>query len=118
MIGLSIPVRAFQGRAVLEEGDREMAKVITLAVSDRESTNPWNGDAGIRVPLFNLNNSATRAILTREIQEHFTRWEGAERARLLDIATLGGGSELSVRISYQDMETDRENEVSLSIGGG
>lgn len=116
--GLAVPVRAFRGRAVIDEGDKEMGKLVLLAVSDRESTNPWNDDAGIRVPLFGLNNSATRALLSREIQGHFTRWEGEERAKLLGLGITGQAEELSARIEYRDIETDTAQDVVLNIRSG
>lgn len=114
--GLAIPVRVERGRAVLENGARQMAKLAALAMSDGESTNPFNNDVGINTPVFGVNDRSTRALLGRDIRAHFARFESADRARLVDLQLAGDvPGELTARVTYLDLETDEENVVERRV---
>lgn len=111
MTGLSLPVRPFRGRAMVDSGDRQMAKVIVLALSDGDSSNPYN-DAGVDLDVFSLRTEAQGAILRREIRRHFSRWEADLRARLIEVRVEDGDpGELRAVVRYVDLETDEEGEV-------
>lgn len=113
--GLSIPMRVVRGRGVIDSGERQMAKLISLAMTEGESDNPFNDDAGIQVPVFDVNLPSTRALVRREIEHHFRRFEADERASLERIETSEGDGEMIVDLWYIDMETDERHEISKTL---
>jgi len=117
--GIAIPVRGLNGRLVLQSGERQTGKIILLAMGDGDNVNPWNNDVGIQYPTFDLADPATQAVVRREIEIHFARFEGELKARLNDLQfeeTAEG--ELTVRVLYQDLETDEQRDVSLIVKTG
>jgi hypothetical protein len=114
--GLAIPVRAAQGRAVLESGERQLAKIISLALLDGDSDHPYGDDAGTDSPVFGLRTPALEALYRHRVEDHFARLEAGRRARLLslDFPEAAAG-ELRVAVRYVDLETDREGEVVQTI---
>lgn len=114
--GLAIPVRAERGRAVLDDGARQMAKIVALAMSDGESSNPFNNDVGLATPVFGTNDRSTRALLGRDIRAHFARFQADDRARLVDLTLAGDApGELHARVTYLDLETDEEQTVERRV---
>jgi hypothetical protein len=114
--GLAIPIRTLNGRLTLQSGERQTGKVILLAMGDGDNENPFNDDVGIQYPVFDLNNPSTQAVVQREIEQHFARFEADLKARLVDIQFVAEAEgELTVRIRYQDLETDEEQDVTKTV---
>ena len=117
--GIAIPVRGLNGRLVLQSGEKQTGKIILLAVGDGDNVNPWNNDVGIQYPVFDLGDPSTQAVVRREIEVHFARLEGALKARLTDLQfEETGPGELTVKVLYQDLETDEERDVSKIVKTG
>jgi hypothetical protein len=116
--GLAIPVRAHKGRAVLTTGAEQMAKIVTLAMADGDSANPYNDDAGLDVPVFDLDSTALRALVQRGIGQSFARWEADDRAKLVSVAFTGAPGDLQVAVDFVDLETDQPQQVQRSVRRG
>lgn len=121
MQGLAFPVRARNGRLVLVDGAEQVSKLILLSMMDGDSANPWNDDVGLDAPIFDVDTPGTRALVEQRIRDRFARLEADERARLVGISfETGTEGEVSIRVSYVDLETDAELEAVRRIarGGG
>lgn len=116
--GLAVPIRMVQGRTVMVEGADQIEKLIQLAVAEAASSNPFNTDVGVQAPIFDLQDAAARAILSRRVRQHFDRWQAEGRAELLDLQILedSESAETTVEILYRDLETDEERPLQVQIG--
>lgn len=110
--GLAIPVRVHNGKAVLVDGAEQMRKIVALGMGDGENANPFNADAGLEVPLFAPDGTASRALVRRGIDRHFARWQADDRAQLDSVTFAGNRGEVHVEVRYVDLETDEPQEVS------
>jgi hypothetical protein len=114
--GIAIPVRAIHGRAVPQSGEKQIGKVILLAMGDGDNVNPFNTDVGIQHPVFDLPNPSTQAVIRREVEVHFARFEANLKAKLIDLTfEETGPGELTVSVKYHDLETDEERDVQKAV---
>lgn len=116
--GLAVPVRVVQGRAVVLDGPDQLDKLISLAVAEGLSANPYNSDVGVQAPIFDLQDATQRAILDRAVRRHFERLQAGGRAELLQLQINVGDddSETLVEIVFRDLETDEQRPVTVKIG--
>jgi hypothetical protein len=126
--GIALPIITTRGRVRVSDGEEQMSKIVLLALADGDSQNPFASDYGIRAPIFTLGTGSLRAVLDREIKQHFDRWEGGRRAKLVSAQMFGtaDGSgradrngDFEIRIVYIDLETNTEHSVvkKITVGG-
>jgi hypothetical protein len=115
--GLSLPVRAFRGRAALSSGSEKNDQVISLCILDGDNNNPFNDDVGLTAPIFKLDSASVRAQVELRIKTHFDRLYYANRIRLLKIefTDVNQEGDLRVNVRYIDLETDEELEAVYKI---
>lgn len=115
--GIAIPVRTRNGRLVMDEGERQTAKLIVLAVGDGDNENPFNFNVGVQYPLFDLADKTAQANVRRSIEAHFARFKAALKARLVSLSFDTGetSGEHKVTVRYQDLETDEEQEATRTV---
>src|SRR5262245_2061814 len=117
--GLSLPLRADNGRAALSTGEEQLKKVIMLAIADCDSGNPYQ-DLGIdQAIVFSMNDDQTKAYAKRRIVDAFRRLEVEGRAQLIGaptFTTLEGGS-LECQIKYLNIETNEAQDITLRGAG-
>lgn len=114
--GISTPLIGIQGRLKLDSGPDQVAKLIGQALGEGTNLNPYNTDAGLQYPLFDLNLPATRALVKRDIEAQFARFEGNLKARLLSVTFQDlNPEELGVLVRYVDLETDDEREIERAV---
>jgi hypothetical protein len=116
--GLSLPIRARAGRAVLATGEEQLKKIIFLSLCDCSSSNPFQ-DLGVPLTvIFSNQDDDTRARVERRVRERFAQLESDERARLADgypQFTEGEDGELLCDIRYVNLETTSEEELNLAF---
>jgi hypothetical protein len=119
--GLTLPVQAAKGRAVLDQGDDELRKVIMIALSDCDSANPFQ-DLGLDPSdVFAINDEVTQAEIRQRIAVAFKRFEAEGLARLLPGYPKFGvnsvAQELISELKYQNLETTLTEDLSLAWTG-
>lgn len=119
--GLDLPLGADQGRARLARGEDQLKKIITLALSDGDSENPFQ-DLGIgNGNVFDVNDQDLQARLRQRIVAVFRRFSTERRAALAPGSPTfrrGGadGEELIASIKYVNMETTDSDELEIPLG--
>lgn len=117
--GLSLPLRAVNGRAALDAGEDQLKKIIAMALSDCDNGNPFQEDSmGIDPTIvFSLNDVETQAFVRRRIIDKFKALEVDGRARLdLDGFSFDNSAEegeLVCTIRYINLETTAAEELEL-----
>ena len=116
--GIAIPVRCRHGRVVLDSGEAQTRKIVTLLVSDGDTANPFLG-VGISHPVFSLMTPGASDMMKRDIEKHFDRLKRKDRAALKSVSVAESTTkpeELEVNIVYVDLHTDEEHEVKADLG--
>lgn len=113
--GLSLPIRAINGRAAIESGEAQLKKIIMLAIADCDSGNPYQ-ELGIdTLIVFALDDQQVKAFARRRIVDAFKRMEAEGRAQLDgDAPTFSSkDGELTCQIKYINLETTAAEELEL-----
>lgn len=119
--GLEVPVSAEQGRLRIAQGEEQLKKVITLALADGDSDNPFQ-DLGLgNGSIFDINDQDLQAKMRQRIVRAFRRFQAEGRAMLAQgspVFRRGGsdGEELYAVIRYINMETTDSEELELPVG--
>lgn len=108
MKGLSVPVGVGpDGRALTDEGEDQLRKIIALRLSFGESENPFQ-TIGIPSPIFEINDPTSQAIIKNWIQRTFRILRAEGRARLVDrsLKFEEEEGEMILSLRYVNLKTD------------
>lgn len=114
--GLSLPIRAINGRAARATGEDHLRKLIMTACADCDSANPYQEDLGIDTQIvFALHAEQVKAFARRRITDAFDRLKAAGLAELRgppSFSKLNEG-EMVCSIQYINLETTEKQELEL-----
>lgn len=118
--GIALPFSADgRGRLALVSGNQQLEKIIILNLNDLESDNPYQGDIGLGADMiFAIASAKLRGDVRRKIALLFRRLQLQDRARLDGSPSFQEDSqnqELTVDISYINLEEDKPGSVSVSF---
>ena len=113
MKGLSVPVGVGpDGRAMTDEGEDQLQKIIALKLSFGDSENPFQ-TIGIPSPVFEINDPTSQAIIKNWIRRVFRQLRADGRAKLVErsIKFEEDEGEMILNFRYVNLKTD--NPVTL-----
>lgn len=117
--GIAVPVSGDgRGRFAFVSGEAQLAKLISVNLSDCDSDNPFQDLGTGRDAIFAVNDDRTRINLRQRINRLFTRLQLQDRARLRQPAVFTTNSEeqeLDVEIEYINLEEDKPGDVTVKF---
>ena len=119
--GIQLPLIAKNGRLKLLEGDAYIAQLISVALGDNESQNPFQ-DIGLgEFMIFGMNDSYTEAEIREKVREVFESLETDQLAKLetddkaISFERDVAAGTLSMFVSYVNLETQEQQELEVPI---
>lgn len=114
--GISLPIRVANGRLVKDSGETQLKKIISLALADCESGNPFQELGVDPAVIFSLNREEVRAYAKRRVIEVFKRLQAEGRATILSgypVFKQEAEGELVCEIKYINLETTAAEELEM-----
>ena len=116
--GLDLPLGVDDlGRAKVASGTEQTLKLLITAIQPCPSDNPFQElglDEGL---IFAINRPSFQGRVKLAIQQVFTSFESEGRAKLktVDFSTDPDTQELNAIVSYQDLETDDDQDIIVPL---
>jgi hypothetical protein len=117
-VGLKLPLGVDSlGRAERHGGTDQLRKLLVIALSPCPSSNPFQNLGLPENIIFSINSPNAKAQIDLAIRNIFERFETQGRAKLrsVDFATPTDEGQLPVIINYQDLETTKDEDISLTL---
>lgn len=119
--GLEIPVVPDPaGRArMIDDESEQLAKIIALALSDCDSSNPFVNIGISEDNVFDMNDDSTRARVMEYVERRFDRFRREGRAKLKSVEPdpeRNEHGESVLNIVYIDLKTRAPKELKLGLG--
>lgn len=117
--GIAVPVKASaDGGFKMATGDDYILQLITVAVGDNDSDNPFQDEVlGNNAVFQNVSDQSWRAIQRRGVQQLFNQLERAGLAKLKSVAFSDGEKpgQHQMQIMFLSLETNTPQEVTTNI---
>lgn len=122
--GMALPVRTNKrGGAQLTKGTPYVEGIVRAAITPNVSRNPFQVGGGVDLGVderivFSLNGPGAVARVRRDVTRIFTRLRSAEIAKLSPenaVSSSASGEELTVAISYLEIDADSERSVESNL---
>jgi len=116
--GLTYPISVDElGRAPTVSGSEQLKKLIMIALQPCSSENAFQNLGISERVIFAINAPNLKALLDRDIRRIFKTFERDKRAKVRNInfEVDSLNQELKVFITYQDLETTRDEDIVLIL---
>jgi hypothetical protein len=118
--GLSLPERTNTGGGLqTSSGEEQDSAIITLALGDDSSDNPFQQLIGLGVVhIFDVNDTNIRPLILARLVPLFKKFEAQKRFKLRQETIRwddNGEDELILSFKYINLETDEERDFRQSL---
>ena len=104
---------------MIDDESEQLAKIIALALSDCDSSNPFVNIGISEDNVFDMNDDSTRARVMEYVERRFDRFRREGRAKLKSVEPdpeRNEHGESVLNIVYIDLKTRAPKELKLGLG--
>lgn len=90
-----------------------LRQIIRLNVMDGGNANPFNPPIGVDSIVFKRGQERDLSVMRSQVAERFRTLERQRRARLVDVVIDKAEGAVMVRVTYEDLETQRRENLEV-----